>query len=71
MVRELTNVDILTLLDLSWNRAGLVKGDRIIATLIDLIGDIQIEDLPIKFTAVAADIKGEKEVWLSSGSLFS
>jgi len=69
-VRELTRVDILTLLDLSWSSSGLVKGDKIIATLVDLIGDVQIEDLPMKFTAVAADVKSEKEVWLNSGSLF-
>lgn len=69
-VRELTRVDILTLLDLSWSSDGLVKGDKLIATLIDLIGDIQIEDLSIKFTAVATDIKREEEVWLSTGSLF-
>ena len=29
-----------------------------------------IEDLPIKFTAVAADIVKEKEVWISSGPLY-
>lgn len=69
-VRDLTHIDILTLLDLSWNSSGLVKGDKIINTLIDLIGDVKIEDLAIEFTAVAADIKNEKEVWLSSGSLF-
>jgi len=69
-VRDINKVDILTLLDLSWQKNGLVKGDKIIATLTDLVGDIEIEQLPIKFTAVAADIANEKEVWLSSGSLF-
>ncbi len=69
-VRDIDKVDILTLLDLSWQKNGLVKGDKIIATLKDLVGDITIEDLPTKYTAVAADIVNEKEVWLSSGSLF-
>ncbi len=69
-VRDIDKVDILTLLDLSWQKNGLVKGDKIIATLKDLVGDIAIEDLPTKYTAVAADIVNEKEVWLSSGSLF-
>ncbi len=70
-VRDISKVDIFTLLDLSWQKNGLVKGDKIIATLTELVGDINIEDLPIKYTAVAADIANEKEVWLSSGSLFS
>jgi len=69
-VRDIDKVDIFTLLDLSWQKNGLVKGDKIIATLKDLVGDITIEDLSTKYTAVAADIVNEKEVWLSSGSLF-
>ncbi len=69
-VRDLSRIDIVTLLDLSWSSSGLVKGDKIIATLVNLIGDIKIEDLAINFTAVAADVRSEKEVWLNSGSLF-
>ena len=69
-VRAITRMDIVTLLDLSWQRTGLVKGDRIINTLTELVGDVQIEDLPLKYTAVAADIVNEKEVWINSGRLF-
>jgi NTE family protein len=69
-VRAITRRDMLRLLDLSFDGDGLVRGERIIETLKDLIGDCRIEDLPIRFTAVAADIKREKEVWLNSGSLF-
>ena len=69
-VRAITKFDIVTLLDISWRRDGLVKGDKIIGTLIDLVGDKNIEELPIQFTAVAADIENEKEVWLNSGRLF-
>lgn len=70
-VRALTKLDILALLDISWSRSGLVQGDKIIDTLKDLVGDLTIEELPIPFTAVAADIGSEKEVWLNSGSLFN
>lgn len=69
-VRAITRVDIVTLLDLSWKKSGLVKGDKIINTLTELVGDAIIEDLPITYTAVAADIVNEKEVWLNSGKLF-
>ncbi len=69
-VRSITKIDIVTLLDLSWSRGGLVKGDKIINTLVDLVGDQKIEDLPVSFTAVAADIKAVKEIWINTGGLF-
>jgi len=67
---KITKTDIITLLDISWGSGVFFKGERVIGTLKDIIGDVKIEDLPIPFTAVAADIASEKEVWLSNGSLF-
>jgi NTE family protein len=69
-VQAITKVDIVNLLDLSWKKSGLVKGDKIINTLTELVGDVVIEDLPIVYTAVAADIHNEKEAWMNSGRLF-
>jgi len=70
-VRAITKLDIVQLLDLSWGSEGLVEGERIISVLKDLTGDRLIEELPIKYTAVAANVKGEKEVWITEGSLFN
>ena len=69
-VSTISKFDILKLLDLSLSREGLVKGDRIIETLKSFIGDWQIEALPVRFTAVTADIEHEKEVWIAKGPLF-
>ena len=69
-VRAITRFDIVSMLDLSWSKTGLVKGDKIINTLTELVGDMVIEGLPITYTAVAADILNEKEVWMNSGNLF-
>ena len=69
-VRAITKADIVKLLDLSWGKSGLVKGDKIINTLTELVGDVVIEDLPVSFTAVATDILHGKEVWINSGNLF-
>lgn len=69
-VSTLDKMDIVTLLDFSWRKSGLVKGDKIINALIELVGNHQIESLPIRFTAVAADIFSEKEVWIQQGRLF-
>ena len=70
-VRAISKLDIVKLLDISWGKEGLVEGERIITVFKDLIGDRLIEDLPIEYTAVAADIQREKEVWLKRGSLFA
>jgi NTE family protein len=69
-VRSITKVDIVTLLDLSWVKSGLVRGDKLINTLIDLVGEQLIEHLSISYTAIAVDVKGQKEIWIKSGSLF-
>lgn len=69
-IREIDKFEIFSLLDIAWKSNGLVQGDKIINTLIKLLGDQKIEDLPIRYTAVAADIANEKEVWINTGSLF-
>jgi NTE family protein len=69
-VRPLQRLDVLRLLDWTLSGGGFIKGDRIIATLKTLIGDIAIEDLPIPFTAVAVDLDVQREVWFSKGPLF-
>lgn len=68
--RAITRLDIVTLLDVAWSKTGLVRGDRIINALVELVGDKKIEDLPVPFTAVAADVKRQREVWIQSGPLF-
>ncbi len=69
-VKTIKKSDIAALLDFSWSMSGLFKGDKVINTMVDLIGDIRIEDLPMSYTAVAADIQKEKEVWINKGRLF-
>ena len=65
-----TKIEIFSLLDVSLAKGGFVKGDKIINVLRELVGEKNIEDLPISYTAVAADIQREKEVWLTKGPLF-
>ena len=69
-LQALTRSDIVRLLDFSFSRGGLFKGDRIIEALQELIGSHMIEDLPVSFTAVATDVETGKEVWLNDGPLF-
>jgi NTE family protein len=69
-VSTLAKLDVFKLLDWTFSGGGLIKGERIIGTLRELIGDVCIEDLPLAFTAVATDLDREREVWLTRGSLF-
>ena len=69
-VRALRQRDVIRLLDINFTGAGLFSGERIMHTLKDLLGDANIEDLPIAFTAVATDLDAGREVWFQKGSLF-
>ncbi|MFM2642324.1 patatin-like phospholipase family protein [Vibrio chagasii] len=69
-ITSIDQSDMTMLLDFSWQSSGMFKGDKIIDSLRQLIGEVAIEDLPIPYTAVAANVAEEKEVWLKSGSLF-
>jgi len=69
-VSTLARFDVLRLVDWSFSGGGFIKGDRIMAALRELIGEVNIEELPITYTAVATDIDREREVWLTRGPLF-
>ncbi|PCH77136.1 MAG: serine protease [Flavobacteriaceae bacterium] len=61
--------DMYYMLDFMFGKTGFVKGDKVMDRIKTQIGTDLIENLPIKFTAVAADIYNEEEVWLSKGPL--
>jgi NTE family protein len=69
-VCALDRTDVLRFLDFTFVGAGIFKGDRIMDTLKEMVGEHAIEDLPIAFTAVATDIDRQREVWISKGLLF-
>jgi len=70
-VRGLTWPDILGYLDVTLPRAGLIEGDRLTNYLRERMTDPAIEDLPIPFAAVAAELNTGREVWLQRGSLMN
>lgn len=68
---NLSQRDVLRLLDFSFTWTSIFKGERIFDVLKDLIGDRQIEDVDRGFTAVATAIDEQREVWINKGSLFA
>jgi NTE family protein len=69
-VLALERMHVLRLLDPAIGRPGIFKGERIISVLRSLVGDCNIESLPVAFTAVATDLDSGQEVWLRHGRLF-
>ena len=61
---------VLSLVDFSLSLTHLVKGDRVMEALKEIVPDINIEDLPIPYTAVATDWNSGKEVVFDHGSLY-
>ncbi len=67
---KLTKLDVFRLLDFAFSSQGFVKGERVFKAMEEFIGDHQIENFKIPFTAVASDITNKKEAHYRSGSLF-
>jgi NTE family protein len=57
------------LVELTLPSTGLVKSEGLGELIVELAGDLKIEDLPIPFRAVAVDLISGREVVLGSGSL--
>ena len=61
---------MLGLIDFSLSLNHIVKGTRIIEAIMEFVPDVNIEDLPIPYCAVATDLKAGHEVMFRKGSLF-
>lgn len=62
---------MLDLVDFSLSLNHLAKGKRIIEALMQIVPDVNIEDLPIPYCAIATDWTNGREVAFREGSLFS
>ncbi|MCV6591018.1 MAG: patatin-like phospholipase family protein [Marinobacterium sp.] len=59
---------VLKLLDMGLAR-GAIRGDKVFRRLEAMLGDVQIDELPVRYTAVATDLTYQKEVWFQHGPL--
>jgi len=65
--KSLTQRAVLRLLDPSISAAGVLRAEKILDAVRDILGDVTIEELPIPYTAVATDLLSGKSVWLQRG----
>ena len=61
---------VFDLIDISISKNHLVKGDKVIGAIKEIVPDINIEDLNIPYRAIAADLYTGEEVVFDSGPLF-
>src|SRR5882757_26133 len=64
---SLTQGAVLRLLDPSLTSAGVLRAEKILDAVREILGEVVIEDLPIPYTAVTTDLIAGKSVWLQRG----
>ncbi|KQH78600.1 esterase [Mycobacterium gordonae] len=66
---SLTQRTILRLLDPSLTAAGVLRAEKILDAVRDILGPVTIEELSVPYTAVATDLLTGKSVWFQRGPL--
>jgi NTE family protein len=65
----LTKKDVFSFVDFDFLRGGVIGGEKIYNFFKDRVGDLQIEELKLKFGAVSTDLDSGHEIWHRSGCL--
>ena len=67
--RSLTVRRIIGYLDVRIGGSGLIGGGRLAKRLVEAVGTTSIEDLPVRFAAIATEVGTGHEIWLTRGAL--
>ncbi|MCW3147934.1 patatin-like phospholipase family protein [Stutzerimonas stutzeri] len=67
-IESLDYLDLLRLVDPSFS-LGAIRGEKVFGRVREILGEVNIEDLPIPYTAVATDLTNQQEIWFQEGSL--
>lgn len=67
--KTLSQSSVLRLLDPAWRGPGFFRAEKVLDVVRELLGEAQIEKLPIPFTAVTTDLITGKSLWLQRGPL--
>ncbi|QXI27169.1 patatin-like phospholipase family protein [Pseudomonas vanderleydeniana] len=67
-IESLDYLDVLRLVDVSF-RLGAIRGEKVFGQIRKIVGEIDIENLRIPYTAVAADLTNQQEIWFQEGCL--
>lgn len=67
--RSLTRRSVLGYLDVSLGGLGLLNGGKLADRLMEGLGDVVIDELPVRFAAIATEIGTGHEIWVTRGKL--
>jgi NTE family protein len=67
--KSLTKRRVMGLLDFHITGSGLIAGDRLRRLLEHDLADLRIEDLPLRFAAIATELGTGHEIWITRGPL--
>ena len=66
----LDSLKVVSLMDFSLSKNYLVKGEKVMEAIKERVPEVNIEDLPIPFAAIATDLYTGEEVIFREGPLF-
>lgn len=69
-ILNLDDSGVFDLVDFTLNKQGFVKGERVFNEMRKFIPDVNINELPIPYAAVTADLNSHKEEIIATGNLF-
>lgn len=68
-VRSFSYWDVIRLMDLSWQRGGLLRGERVFNAVGQLLNINDIAECSLKFGAVATNLSTGRELWMTNGDI--
>ena len=68
-VRSFSYWDVLKLMDPSWRRGGLLRGERVFNHYRQVLPETLFTDCQLKFGAVATNLSTGRELWFTEGDL--
>lgn len=69
-VSTLNMKSVWGLLDFTFNKQGIIKGEKVFDKMKTIIPDYNIEDMKIPFASIATDLLNEKDVVFTNGSYY-
>lgn len=68
-VRSFSYWDVLKLMDVSWRRGGLLRGERVFNHYRQLLPESSFTDCRLAFGTVATNLSTGRELWFTEGDL--
>ncbi|CAI1802374.1 patatin-like phospholipase RssA [Serratia fonticola] len=68
-VRSFSYWDVIRLMDLSWQRGGLLRGERVFNVVGQILKINDFTDCSLKFGAVTTNLSTGRELWMTKGDI--